>query len=267
MRPFVFSWVVTGSRGGGILRTMVAASFVSLHLARFDELRVARAAEPGIRPGLLFCEVGADSRAAGSDPASGEAFIFMLIGLHDNRSSAEEAVADGLDITPWLGDAVERWSGVLAPFRTRGECNLLQPTTPARLFEPVLDAPDRGSPVVVLTTVGWNPEDLDVKRVVDFGAGVGAVRASMTAVPGLRSQQSFFFAGGITRDPMTLTFWDDEASLTSWAYRQPSHKRQMDRYRQTDNADRTSFTRLTALSSNGTWYGANPVAGLGVRTS
>jgi hypothetical protein len=118
----------------------------------------------------------------------------------------------------------------------------------------------------VLTTVGWNPEGLDVKRVVDFGAGVGAVRTSMTAVPGLRSQQSFFFPGGITRDPITLTFWEDEASLTSWAYRQPSHKRQMDRYRQTDNADRTSFTRLTALSSNGTWYGANPVAGLGVPT-
>lgn len=245
---------------------MVAASFASLHLARFDELRVAHPAEPGDRPGLLFCDVGADSRAAGSDPASGEAFIFVLIGLHANRSSAEEAVENGLDITPWLADAVERWSGVLAPFRTRGECNLLQPTTPARLFEPVLDAPDRGSPVVVLTTVGWNPEGLDVKRVVDFGAGVGAVRTSMTAVPGLRSQQSFFFAGGITRDPITLTFWDDETSLTSWAYRHPSHKRQMDRYRQTDNADRTSFTRLTALSSNGTWYGANPVAGLGVPT-
>jgi hypothetical protein len=37
------------------------------------------------RPGLLFCEVGADRRAAGSDPASREAFTFVLTGLHDNR--------------------------------------------------------------------------------------------------------------------------------------------------------------------------------------
>jgi hypothetical protein len=34
----------------------------------------------------------------------------------------------------------------------------------------------------------------------------------------------------------------------------------MDRYRATGNADRASFTRLTALSGMGTWYGRDPVA-------
>jgi hypothetical protein len=58
------------------------------------------------------------------------------------------------------------------------------------------------------------------------------------------------------------------ADLATWALRcadmsytsQATHKRQMDRYRTTGNADRASFTRLTALRSSGTWYGRDPVA-------
>jgi len=37
----------------------------------------------------------------------------------------------------------------------------------------------------------------------------------------------------------------------------------MDRYRTTGNADRASFTRLTALRSVGTWHGRDPVAAAG----
>ena len=243
-----------------MIRAMVAASFVSLHLARFDHLRAAGPADPGDRPGLLFCEVGADCRAAGTDPASREAFTFLVVGLHDSRESADRLVEDVTTVAPWFADAAERWSGVLAPFRTKGESNLIHRTAPARLFDPLVAAPTRGAPVVVFTTAGWNRDGLDMARVQDFGTGVAAVRISMTAVPGLRTQQTFFFPGIIAIDPPTLTFWDDEASLAAWAHRQASHKRQMDRYRTTGNADRASFTRLTALGSIGAWYGRDPVA-------
>ena len=114
--------------------------------------------------------------------------------------------------------------------------------------------------MVVFTTIGWNRDGLDMARVQDIGTGTAAVRISMTAVPGLRSQQTFYFPGIIAIDPPTLSFWDDEASLVAWAYRQATHKRQMDRYRTTGNADRASFTRLTALRSSGTWHGADPAA-------
>lgn len=239
---------------------MAAAAFASLHLARFDQLRAAGPADPGERPGLLFCEVGADCRAAGTDPASREAFTFLVVGLHETRASADDLVEDVTTVCPWFTDAAERWSGVLAPFRTKGESNLLDRTAPTRLFDPLVAAPSRGAPVVVFTTAGWDRDGLDMARVQDFGTGVAAVRISMTAVPGLRSQQTFFFPGIIAIDPPTLTFWDDEASLVTWAHRQATHKRQMDRYRATGNADRASFTRLTALRSSGTWYGADPVA-------
>jgi hypothetical protein len=39
----------------------------------------------------------------------------------------------------------------------------------------------------------------------------------MTGVPGLRSQQSFFFPGVLECDPVTLTFWRDEASIRAFA--------------------------------------------------
>lgn len=250
----------TGTSVLPILWSMTSASFISLHLARFKELRAAGPADPGERPGLLFCEVGADCRAAGTDPASREAFTFLAVGLHANTESADRFVEDIITVAPWFEGAVERWSGVLAPFRTTGESNLVQPLAPARLFDPLVAAPARGAPVVVFTTAGWNRGGLDMARVQDFGTGVAAVRISMTAVPGLRSQQTFFFPGVIALDPPTLSFWDDEASLVAWAHRHPTHKRQLERYRATGNADRASFTRLTALSSVGTWYGRDPVA-------
>jgi len=244
-----------------MIRAMVAASFISLHLARFDHLRAAGPADPGERPGLLFCEVGADCRAAGTDPASHEAFTFLVVGLHDSRESADRLVEDFITaVAPWFAEAAERWSGILAPFRTKGEANLVHRTAPAQLFDPLAAAPGRDEPVVVFTTIGWNRDGIDMARVQDIGTGTAAVRISMTAVPGLRSQHSFFFPGIIAIDPPTLSFWDGEASLVAWAHRQATHRRQMARYRTTGNADRASFTRLTPLRSNGTWYGRDPVA-------
>jgi hypothetical protein len=50
------------------------------------------------------------------------------------------------------------------------------------------------------------------------------------------------------------------SSILDFAYQHGPHRRQMDRYRATNNADRTSFTRFTVLRSQGTWYGADPFA-------
>lgn len=131
-----------------MIRAMVTASFISLHLARFDQLRAAGPADPGDRPGLLFCEVGADCRAAGTDPASREAFAFLVVGLHESRASADGLAEDIATVAPWFADAAERWSGLLAPFRTKGESNLIDRTAPARMFDPLVASPADGAPVV-----------------------------------------------------------------------------------------------------------------------
>jgi heme-degrading monooxygenase HmoA len=235
---------------------MTKAAIASVQLARFDRLREAGTPPDRLAAGTVFCNVAADTRAAGTEPASQQAFSFLILGLHSGADPARRFVADR---PAWLEDAQEVWTGVLEPFRHHGAANYLDRANPGLLFEsmPPADTTHRG--VVALTTSGWRVEEgLDMNRVREFGAGVLAVRASMTGVPGLRSQQSFFFPGVIEWDPITLTFWRDEQAIRAFAYGQGSHRRQLDRHRSEGLADRTSFTRFRVLSSDGSWYGQDP---------
>ncbi len=239
---------------------MARASFASMHLARFEALRASE--DPACKdwPGVLFCQVAADSRAAGVDPASREAFVFVVLGLHADAASAERLIDDRQSAAPWLDEAAEVWSAVLQPFRHKGKANYLTPDQPEKFFDLVAAPPPAESPAVVLTSIGFDTDGLDMARVADVALGTGAVRASMTAVPGLYCQHSFFFPGVLARDVITLSFWHNVASVHAFAYQHGPHRRQMDRYRTTNNADRTSFTRFTVLRSQGTWYGVDPFA-------
>src|SRR4051812_41823054 len=240
------------------LRAMAKAAIASLQLARFNRLRDPGPLPEGPATGTLFCNVAGDTRAAGTDPSSQQAFTFLILGLHEDAASAQRFLADRV---AWLDEAQEVWSGILEPFRHHGAANYLDPANPAPLFDSMAPADLVDGRVVALTTVGWNVgEGLDMDRVREFGAGVRAVRASMTGVPGLQSQQSFFFPGVLECDPLTLTFWRDEASIRAFAYGQGSHRRQLDRHRTEGLAARTSFTRFRILSSVGTWYGEDLAA-------
>ena len=239
-------------------RTMPKAAIASVTLARFDRLREPGPAPNGQASGTVFCNVAADTRAAGAEPASQQAFTFLILGLHEDAASAQRFLAER---AAWLDEAQEVWSAILEPFRHHGAANYLDRAHPGLLFESMMPADLADGPVVALTTSGWNvAEGLDMNRVREFAAGVLAVRASMTGVPGLRSQQSFFFPGVLECDPITVTFWRDEASIRAFAYGQGSHRRQLDRHRAEGLADRTSFTRFHVLSSAGTWYGVDPAA-------
>jgi hypothetical protein len=241
---------------------MTSASHISLHLSRFDFIRAAGGIEAGDRPGVLFCSVGADTRAAGTEPVSQQAFVFAMLGLHQNADSAHRLLEHYLGLAPWMNEAREVWGAVLRPFRHKGEANYLDRLQPGPLFDPtaLLAPPSANTPVVSITTSGWrvSPE-LDMNRVREFSTGVLAVRASMTAVPGLHSQQSFFFPGGLENDPMTLTFWRNQAALAEFAYGPGVHRLQMERQQERNLADRTSFTRCVAMSQQGTWYGTCPL--------
>jgi hypothetical protein len=234
------------------------ASFASIRLARFDQLRQAGAVVVDAHPGVLFCRVAADVRAAGTELNSQQGFTFLILGLHADAESARQLVDDRA-AAPWLDDASESWGGVLQPFRHHGASNYLDGANPGALFEPMMPAESPAGPVVALTTVGWNREGLDMNRVRDFGAGVMAVRMSMTAVPGMHTQHSFFFPGVLEADPVTVTLWRDEASIRAFAYGQGPHRRQLDRLRAENLADRTSFTRFRVLHSAGTWHGRDPL--------
>lgn len=242
---------------------MTTASHVSLLLIRFDSIRTASSIEIRDQSGVLFCDVAADTRAAGTEPASQQAFAFAMLGLHCGAASAERLLEDYRRVAPWMAEAREAWGAVLRPFRHKGEANYLNRMQPGPLFDPgaISAAPSADAPFVSITTSGWrvSPE-LDMNRVREFSTGVLAVRASMTAMPGLHSQQSFFFPRVLEKDPMTVTFWKNQAALTEFAYGPGGHRLQMERQQERGLADRTSFTRCVAESKRGTWYGSCPLA-------
>jgi hypothetical protein len=103
---------------------MALAGYVSIHLARFDVLRPAGSID-ATDADALFCGVAADSRAAGTEPASQWAFRFLIFGLHATADCANRWL-DSRDLrAPWLGEAVEVWSAVLQPFqRESSPCGL-----------------------------------------------------------------------------------------------------------------------------------------------
>src|SRR3954467_12312897 len=102
---------------------MPTASHISLRLCRFDSIRAAGAIEGGGRPGMLFCGVAADTRAAGTEPASQQAFAFAMLGLHTDAVSAQRLLEDYRRVAPWMNEAREVWGAVLRPFRHKGTAN------------------------------------------------------------------------------------------------------------------------------------------------
>lgn len=239
---------------------MQKACFASIILVRFDEIQVGPSLPDTTDEGVLFRNVGADVRAAATDMSSESAFKFAIYGLHDSEESGRRAIDRRLMDMPWVSNAAETWCALLAPFRHYGEANFLDPEHPGPVFEIMHPEPPAASPIVVVTSAGWElGPDLDMAKVRDFGANVTAVRISMSGVPGLHSQQTFSFPGGLATDGITVTFWKDFASMRDFAYGAGLHRKQVKRQRDNEFGGRTSFTRFAVLHSEGTWHGTNPL--------
>src|SRR5688572_8645299 len=235
---------------------MTRASHLSVSLARFDSLRAAGAFDREPHAGVLFRGIAADTRAAATEPGSQQAFAFLIIGLHADDTSAHRALDGRRKLVPWLEEAAEVWSAVLQPFRHTGVANYLDRALPGALFESVGPQPAPGAPIVVVTSAGWTVgENFDMNRVREFSTGVMGVRAAMSGIAGLLSQQSFFFPRVLEHDPITVTLWKDTASARAFAYGPGVHKVQMQRQNDQGLADRTSFTRCRIVRSEGTWHG------------
>jgi len=239
---------------------MARASYVSIFLARFDEMRAAGPLPAHTSLDSLFRSIGADTRAAAMEPGSQEAFRFVALALHATEASAHQSVDHRYTVVPWFEEATEVWAAVLKPFRHLGECNYLDQTTPGPLFPMSESHPNPSEPIAIMTTSGWTvSESLDMNRVREFSNGVLGVRASMSGIAGLHSQQSFFFPGVLQYDPLTITLWRDAACARAFAYGPGVHKAQMLRQRAQNLADRTSFTRCHILRGEGTWHDRDPL--------
>ena len=229
------------------------ASYVSVHLARWDTIRTPPDGPidpPGGTPSTWL--VGADEGRHGSDFSSQLATEFIAVGAHPSAESAQACAAAPIEQHE---DAVEVWSAALEPIRSIGDLNWVG----GGQFE---SSGSRATgPIGVMTSAGWDVgPDFDAARALSFGAAVAEVRRSMWDDPpaGMLSHQSFTFPGLLVHDGITFTTWRDVDAMKAYAYRPGPHKSAMDAFRLDETADRTSFTRLVPLATHGTWWGGDP---------
>lgn len=232
--------------------------WVTWHFLRFPEIRTPEMLDLSQRPaGAAGWEIGVDSppRPDGSREQSG---VWCAVGLYPHRDEAEQAVADPGTFMPFVAETVEAWHALLMPVAHRGECNHLDRGTPGA----VLDAhgEDPGGPLVVMTTGGYvvGP-DFDRSRAIDFTHRSARVREVATLAPGNLVQQVFYphIPGG---DPVTMTVWQSDSAMSAFAYRSGLHREMIERHKRVGMLDRTSFTRLRAVRTSGSWNGRDPIA-------
>lgn len=234
------------------------ANYLSVHLARFDDVRHLpdHSDEPPAGSPSSWL-IGADESRHGSEFASQLASEFIAVGVHADETSARACAAAEVDA---FIDATEVWSAALRPTKSHGCCNWIDNGSHFAIDRSL--QPTDGV-VITMTTAGWElGPDFDVDRALSFGAAVGRVRTWMEDEPidGLLSSQLFVFPGLLAHDGPTFSIWRDDNAMKNFAYRPGAHKTEMDAFRLDENADRTSWTRLRAIESNGTWWGVDPLA-------
>jgi hypothetical protein len=231
--------------------------WVTWHLLRFPEVRTAEMLDLSrLRKGAAGWEIGVDSapRPDGSRELSG---VWCAVGLYPDAADAAEAVADPGAFMPFLDEAEEAWHAVLMPIAHRGESNHLDRESPGQVLE--AHGGDPGGPLMVMTTGGYvlGP-GFDRSRAVDFTLHSARVREVASEADGNLVQQVFYphTAGS---DPVTLTVWRNDAAMSAFAYRSGLHREMIERHKRIGMLDRTSFTRLRAVGTNGSWGGRDPV--------
>ena len=154
---------------------------------------------------------------------------------------------------PRLAEASEAWHALLRPTMHHGECNLVDPAQPGRLFE--AREADPGGALFVMTTAGFNLRARsDFARLIDFRRRVNRMRSVMAEALGSIAHQVFAPADP-GDDAVTLSLWRDDASMARFAYLPGSHRNEVDRQRSDRTVDRSSFTRFRVVRSIGQWHG------------
>ncbi len=233
------------------------ANYLSVHLARFGEVRhlPGHSEDPPAGSPSTWL-IGADEGRHDSEFASQLASEFIAVGVHAEDVSARACASADVDA---FADAIEVWSVALQPTKSHGYCNWIGG---GGHFAVDRNVQSTDGVVITLTTAGWElGPDFDVDRALGFGAAVGRVRTWMDDEPldGLLSSQIFNFPGLLVHDGPTFSIWRDDTAMKNFAYRPGAHKTEMDAFRLDETADRTSWTRLRVIESNGTWWGVDPL--------
>lgn len=232
------------------------ARYAAVHWIRFPYVMTAERLPPGDPgAGCISWKIGWDG-PVGPEGMRLPGEIVCGVALYADAASARAAFEAPGGFLPSLSEAVESWHALLLPVTHRGECNHLDPDRPGLMFEPA--ERDPGGALFVMTTAGFDlGPAFDAARAIDFRKNVDHVRDWMRSAAGCVAAQVMTPR---TRgdDGVTMSVWRDDSTMASVMYGPGAHRTQLDRYRREKTADRTSFTRLRALATSGTWRGVDP---------
>lgn len=150
----------------------------------------------------------------------------------------------------WKINRCETWTLILQPIRSQGTWdgkNPFEESEPGERLE--LTDTDR---ICVLTRATIKP-----LKSLDFWRNVGPVQEQIKDVPGL------LFSIGLGEMPLlrqaTVSVWDNQESMKSFAYRGNGHREVIEKTRQRKWYSEEMFTRFRVLKTLGTLNGDDPL--------
>jgi hypothetical protein len=184
---------------------------------------------------------------------TGVSDVWGGVGIWSDRAAAEAMLASPADAMPWLDETSTAWHCLAVPISHRGTVNwrgFLQKNEAVRP-----SSLDPGGPLIVLTSAGFESRDAEVlPRIKQFVSGVVEVLdAYGKEASNLR--RAAFRGGFDGSDGFTMSLWHSDEGMGQAAYQPNAHRTRVDQNKAGLLSDRTSFTRLRAISSGGDWDG------------
>lgn len=180
------------------------------------------------------------------------------MGIWTGREAAEVMLADPASAMPACGEAVEAWHALALPVQHRGEVAWRGKVESDCAIKPA--ATDPMGPLAILTSASFNDptNPAELPRISRFAVKVSEAVEFIAAQPG-NLRRDVFNGGFDGREGFTLTLWESDEAMLKAAYHSGHHRKLMDESRDGSTFDRSSFTRLRILQSQGTWDG-DPLA-------
>ena len=151
--------------------------------------------------------------------------------------------------TPWLSKTTAAWHCLAVPLEHRGEVYLRGTVENGSAIRPA--ATDLGGPLAIITSAGFAVVNAEtVPRILKFLASlVDDVDRFRTMPANLRA--SAFQGRSEGRDGIIFTLWKSNEAMQQAAYHPGRHRAHIDDDHAGLLTDRTSFTRLRVLKSQG----------------
>ncbi len=171
-----------------------------------------------------------------------------LIGCWDNEEHLDEFLAESPIAARWREHASEVWTMRMVPIKSVGEWGGSNPFTATE------DTPEDG-PCAVITRA-----TLRARHTKSFHDAVPAIDLDLARAHGLISSVGFGESPVVHQG--TLTLWKSQASMREFAYGTAAHREVMRRRTDERWYSEELFARFRPVSSEGTWGGSDPLAGL-----